>query len=154
MRKLRTLHIYGSTVLESDFCERCGADSFIIQGKLVCCGSLPPHESWKDLKIEIDTSNKRRKRPPWYQRQEILSEQNNCCFYCEDEFGTWRHVSGTPRIVQLQWDHVVPFSFNGNNYEFVAACRECNQAKGALHFSDALEAKQFLQLKMHERKTA
>lgn len=154
MKHLRTLHIYGSTVLESDFCKHCEMDSFIVEGRLVCCGAFPPHESWKNLKIEIDTSNKKRCRPPNWEQKLILRQQHNSCFYCEDEFHTWRYVEGKPRIVQLQWDHVVPFSYNGNNYEFVAACRECNQMKRALHFANAQEAKQYLQMKMYERKTA
>lgn len=154
MKRLRTLHIYGSTRLESDYCPDCQAHAFILGGKFSCCGKQCESDKWKDLIVEVDTSNKKRQHPGAQERKIILEDQENKCFYCGDEFGQWRHINGTPKMVRLQWDHVVPFSYNGNNHEFVAACAECNIAKRALHFSDAEEAKTYLRLKMHERKSS
>jgi len=149
----RTLHVYGSTLLHSEYCPDCQNDSFIVGGAFVCCGRKPPPKEWSRLKVEVDPSHKRRKQPGQAEKRSILREQNNCCYYCGDEFGSWRHIRGVPRRVNVEWDHVLPFSYNGNNAEFVAACHECNQSKNTRIFSDMEEAKQYLQLRMHEKKT-
>lgn len=152
--KSKTLHIYGNTVIPSQFCQACNQDSFVIHGKLACCGQKPEEIEKSRFRIETDKSGVRRKLPTAAARREILQAQENRCFYCGDEFGSWRKLEGKVLPVTLNWDHLIPYSFDRNNLEFVAACRECNHSKYSLVFSTLEEAKAYLSLRMHEKKTA
>lgn len=150
----RILHIYGHVVLESEWCPDCQQQAFIIAGVRTCCRHPATKRDYDGLKIEVDLVGKKRKRLSAFRKKCILDEQNNRCFYCEDEFNTWRTWEGKPRLVKLQWDHVVPFSYDGNSEEFVASCQECNQIKYAHHFADREAAKTYLKMKIYEKKTS
>lgn len=151
--KPTTLHIYGSTYIKSRYCENCQQSAFVLDNKMSCCGRSVPVPVADRYRVEVDTTNHKRQRVPKWLKDAILEEQGNKCFYCGDEFESWRKVDGQARCVKLQWDHLLPFSYNGNNANFVAACAECNQAKKARIFATVQEAKNFCRLKMHERKT-
>lgn len=153
MKKLRTLHIYGDTKIQSRYCPTCNQTAFVVERKLTCCGRPVESLDSERFKIEIDTINHRRRPVPAWLRAAILEEQKNRCFYCGDEFGSYRKLNGVVRQVRLEWDHVVPFSYNGNNADFVAACKQCNAAKHARMFSTMQEAKTFCRIKLNERKT-
>lgn len=150
-RQRRVLHVYGDTHLQSSFCQNCNRSAFVVSGKFSCCGAAAQADEWEEFQIEVDTSNKKRKTPSARQREEILEQQANCCFYCDAQFGTWRKIGGRYLEVCIHWDHAVPFSYDGNNREFVAACVECNLHKHARHFFDVQEARIYLQTKLYEK---
>lgn len=152
--KSKTLHIYGRTVIPSQFCKACNQEAFVIDGKFACCGQRPEEIEKVRFRIETDKIGAKRKRPTITTQRELLKAQNNRCFYCGDEFGSWRKLEGRLLPVVLNWDHLVPHCFDGNNHEFVAACRECNHTKYSVMFSSLEEAKTYLSLRIHEKKTA
>lgn len=69
----------------------------------------------------------RRHKPSRGLQAALLHQQKNRCAYCGWEFGTIRQG----RVVDLQWDHVIPFVFNGKNEMFVASCGACNRRKSS-----------------------
>lgn len=153
VKTIRRLHIYGSTVIPSQKCPSCGDRAFVIDGRMSCCDVRVYGQVGDEFKIEVDKVGARRGYPPAWRQREILLEQANRCFYCGDEFGTYRTLSGKNRVVKLSWDHVVPFSFDGNNRDYVAACSVCNGIKNNLHFADIETAKAHCSLKIHEKKS-
>lgn len=154
LKKRRTLHVYGHVILNSQYCNDCHQEAFVIQGRFACCGKRAKPEEEYRFKIEIDKVGARRKQPNRKAQQAMLLAQNNCCYYCGDEFGTYRRLCGTLKFVKIHWDHFVPFSYDGNNHSFVAACAECNMHKSALMFGDLEEARTYLKTKINEKKTA
>ena len=64
-----------------------------------------------------------RKMPGSFTQKRIIEEQTGRCGYC----------NGSLVDVVIQWDHFVPFAYTNTNDEdnWVASCRECNQAKGS-----------------------
>lgn len=150
--KLRTNHVYGNTVLPSDWCPRCQRQSLIVGGLFTCCNKAVEELPAEQVIFEVDKVGAKRRKPSKKWRDKCLAEQENKCFYCGDTFGTERRIQGEWKTVNLVWDHVVPFVFNHNNHLFVAACSLCNAMKSCLMFADLDEAKRVLQLKMHERK--
>jgi hypothetical protein len=154
MKVIQTLHIYGSVAITSQPCPCCKERSFVIDGVMSCCGVSPEAPQHQNFKIEVDKTLGKRKQPGRLEKRRLLEDQDNRCFYCEAEFGTFRVLNCKLRPVLIEWDHVVPFSYDGNNSEFVAACRECNRAKSGLHFASLYELRQHLQLKIHEKRTS
>lgn len=153
-KHIGTLHIYGRAFIQSQYCPKCKQDAFILDGRYSCCGKQAVIEEEYRYKIEVDKVGSRRRLPSKQARDEMLLAQNNCCYYCGDEFGSYRRLCGQERLVKIHWDHFVPFSYDGNNHEFVAACAECNQHKHAKMFGDLEQAREYLLLKINEKKTA
>ena len=141
---LRISHIYGETVIESLYCQECNQRAFVIRGKLTCCNRIVSKTEAGGIKIEVDTEGKRRKKPSRWIQGEILAEQKNCCYYCGEEFGSWFNRGGQIYRVSVNWDHVIPYCYNHNNYEFVASCRKCNNAKAGRVFNSLQEARQYV----------
>lgn len=82
-----------------------------------------------------------------------LEAQDWRCFYCERGFGAkvWR---GSNFIeLRVEWDHMVPYSFNQNNgaSNFVAACRVCNALKSDRMFQSVDAAKVYLNAAWKEK---
>lgn len=146
MKGLRISHIYGQTAIHSLFCDQCQQRSFIVSGCFSCCGRSVSRGHADKIKIEVDSVGFKRKRPPKWLRDAVLEEQHNKCLYCGREFGM-QCENGDFIHVKIHWDHVIPFSYNGNNYDFVAACPRCNIRKGARVFGSAAEVRAFLKEK-------
>lgn len=134
----RILLVYGSTCVQSEYCPKCNTLSWINKGKLKCCGMAVESRPSDDFKIMTQI---RIKRKAWPQQlvADLLAKQNGRCFYCGAEFGSWRIVHGKPEPVKMNIDHVVPFTYNGDNTEFVAACSRCNGHKASKYF-DSMDA--------------
>ena len=156
-KPLRTAHIYGSTVIPSAYCPDCDQHSFLLAKEhrgprcFSCCGKVAPTDFETRITVEVDGSVKKRQEPSRAEQRRILDKQRNRCLYCDAAFGAWRQIYGKPRRVLVAWDHVVPFSYDGNNDEFAAACSECNGAKHNLHFPTLDDARIHLQMKLHEK---
>lgn len=149
----RTLHIYGSTCLFSEYCDECHERAFVVDGRRTCCGGRAKGVGYLKFKVEVDKSNSKRRRPGQRIQVQLLHEQENRCFYCNAEFGTYRFINGELRPVLVAWDHTVPFCYDGNNLEFVASCGECNRHKGARMFFTLEETRKYLQKKLNEKNT-
>lgn len=147
----RILHVYGKTCMVSEFCEKCGTDSFIKDGQFSCCGAPCKDKREPDSVVfEVDSGNCKRKRPPQAQCDEILKMQNYRCYYCGAIFGTFRLHKKQLRIVDIQFDHLIPFSYSRENDVFVAACGVCNRHKSNKIFDSLVEAQKYLMLKVSE----
>jgi|SRR6185369_17278754 len=137
-----THHLYSGVVLKSMFCNRCKRESFIIEGKLKCCGAWA--EPWTKQILKLESCRARRKRPGAEKAREILSNQGNKCLYCLAEFGSYRTINGKFECVQLHWDHYIPFDFLETNQEFVAACSRCNAIKSDKIFGTLFALRKFI----------
>jgi len=127
------LCLYGNVGLVRGFCPNCQSEAIILDNKYTCC-DFPIETNPEKVKRMIEPISMR-KIPPIAERREILKLQNNCCFYCGNEFDSfvWRIRKEKQKIikVKLSWDHLIPFKFSQNNfaYNFAAACRTCNSIK-------------------------
>lgn len=74
-----------------------------------------------------------RKKPNTALKKELLRQYRNRCAYCGEQFGSLRVVNQHWETVNLQWDHLVPFSFSFRNDQFVPACGRCNSKKSNRH---------------------
>ena len=81
----------------------------------------------------LSTHCKRRQPSPTMQA-ELLRRQKNQCAYCGSVFGSVIQRGTRQEVVELNWDHVVPFAYSGKNDIFVAACGRCNRKKGSKMF--------------------
>ena len=138
------LKLYGNVALESAFCSDCRSWSFVFKGKLACCDRpivAEPHRIKREVEPEF-----RRRLPSAAEREEILNQQNHQCIYCECTFGMQFLRNGRKRILRVEWDHALPFSYSQNNNanNFVAACQVCNRLKHDFIFSSLDEARVYL----------
>lgn len=137
--------LYGSVRIPRGPCPLCGETSLVIKGKSACCGAevedLP--SAYKRMS---ETSGIRR-LPPLRLRRAVIEAQGGRCFYCERHFGSSVVRRGRLILLRLEWDHKVPFSFDGNNSpaNFVASCHVCNAIKNDRCFQTIEEARSFLQ---------
>src|SRR5438128_1813111 len=113
-------HVYGQVLIQSIKCPWCKLRAFVIQGRMSCCKHPIGQMAAGGFVVEVDAMGFNRRRPNKSEQRRILGEQDNRCLYCGDEFGAWRTLNGKPSSVRICWDHWVPYSFDGNNKEFVA----------------------------------
>lgn len=114
---------YGAVAIQRAFCPVCREWTLVVDAKTSCCGtrleteeSLPQHRQTE--------ARSARRQPSKRDQALILAAQDYKCYYCEAPFDDTTLVT---------WDHVVPFSYSGNNHRdnFVAACQFCNSKKSA-----------------------
>lgn len=113
---------YGAVAIQRAFCPICRNWTLVVDGRTSCCGTRL--ETQEDLPQHRQTeTGGKRKRPTARDQSLILAAQEFKCYYCEAEFNE--------TDTQLTWDHVVPFSYSGDNRRdnFVAACQFCNSKK-------------------------
>ena len=113
---------YGAVAMQRAFCPICHNWTLVVDGRTSCCGTRL--ETQEELPQHRETEARSGRRLPSHRDQAlILSAQGNKCYYCEAEFDETDN--------RVTWDHVVPFSYSGNNHRdnFVAACKFCNAKK-------------------------
>ena len=90
-------------------------------------------------------SGKRRPPPLWARRLQ-LAKQENRCFYCDWEFGSWVAKRSRPVRLRVVWDHWVPYAYLQANpaLNFVAACQLCNGLKRSDMFESVEEARRII----------
>jgi len=137
--------IYGNVVLAKERCWECQAHAFVLDGCLACCGK-PARQIADTTKREISPEFRRR-RPPRKKRDEQLERQNGLCAYCDRVLGSYVFRGGCPKKLEIEWDHVVPFSYsqNNKNTNFVAACCVCNHLKSSTMYPNMEAARSDLQ---------
>lgn len=146
VKNIKGLHYayYGSLEMQKAYCSVCESSAFVIDGKLLCCDSKPISVS---NKIEIVVEAKgRRKRLSKKRKEKILQDQNNCCLYCQNEFGIFYRYKNKVRITKLEFDHMMPFSYNANSSDDnrIASCNICNSIKGSNIFNTIEEIRNFI----------
>ena len=134
------LALYGNIAIPRCYCFKCRAWSLVIDGRTQCCNDLIA-ENPRRQKRMVEPKNKR-KLPSLTERGEILKNQDNRCLYCGKRFGDIVFKDSKPKILRLEWDHALCFSYSQNNKfdNFVAACQICNRLKGNLVFDDLADA--------------
>jgi len=130
--------------MEREYCVHCRQQTFILDGKLACCGT--PTEFDSNRTKRVSEAQDRRKGPNAEERRVILELQGNRCLYCELLFGAPVERRNRLLFLKVNWDHFVPFSYTQNNYayNFVAACQICNGIKSNLMFKTLEEARVYI----------
>ena len=146
-----TLAIYGNVTLQRGFCESCQTYAIVRNGRLQCCGTS--YDKAPKKFERMSSPDAIRKSPPKKEKDQILRDQDNCCFYCGVRFGSIRIRNGKPFIVKINWDHKLPFAYSQNNCtsNFVAACHICNEIKSSLIFQTVEEAQLYLKAKRNQK---
>jgi len=133
---------FGGTFLFRSWCEDCKRKSLVTSSMdLCCCGNkistpsnfLQYRESGAEVSRSFISNDTRR---------DLLDWQDNTCIYCGSFIDTSCHV-----------DHFVPWSYSGDNhqYNFFAACPECNHIKSDKIFDSVDGARSFI-VKQRERR--
>lgn len=139
-----TISLYGNIKIERGVCPECKSTAFIKHGKYQCCGCQTAERPAKyHREMEAPTG---RKLPPKADRDAILEQQDNRCFYCGVRFGGFRTRHGRLITIKLAWDHQLPYSLTYNNQasNFVAACSVCNGIKSDKVFQEVSEAQIYI----------
>lgn len=142
--------MYGGVTMKRGYCEDCDGFAFIIDGRLNCCGKSFEKEAKKikrmcapDYKRYLSVKAKR----------EILKSQDYRCAYCWKEIGTYVRRHGELVLLQVNYDHQVPFAYVSETKErnIVAACHVCNGLKSDFIFQSFDDARLFLIEKRSEK---
>lgn len=138
--KKHVMAVYGSVSLERGYCKDCGQMAIIKNGLLQCCDS--PAEGLPNKFERMSEPFFGRRTPTKSEKDRILNNQENKCFYCGVTFGSMRFRNGSPFTVKIEWDHQLPFIYSQNNRaeNFVAACVVCNRIKSSHVFQTVEEA--------------
>lgn len=147
MKKYNTrmsVALYGNVSIPRGYCKDCEGMSFIRNGRFACCGELVEGAPGKFERMSEPLFG--RKTPPKREKDRILREQNDRCFYCGVLLGSRRYRNGLPFLVKVNWDHQLPFAFSQNNKteNFVAACHVCNGIKSSHLFQTVEEAQVYI----------
>ena len=144
--------LYGAQQLVKQYCSKCSAYSFVLDGKLKCCGKHTISQP-TNYKRESDLSAGRRHLSKVEQNR-LLNQQEFKCFYCNRDFNSLVFRKGNAIRLQTEFDHLVPHSYSYNNLSsnFVAACHICNGLKSSLVFDTLEQAQVYLQNKWVEKK--
>ena len=145
------LGLYGAVKIERYYCPECKVKTFVIDGKMACCGEILKVKAEKTKRMSLALA--KRKLPPLKIRQEMLEIFNYSCAYCDRRFGTSVVLAGKERKIVLNWDHVVPYSYIKDNREinYLPSCRVCNKFKGCIIFKSIEEVIVFVQAKWEEK---
>ena len=131
---------YGNIILERGYCTSCKDTAIILKNILQCCNKAVVDDN-KSKPLYLATSARlHRKKPNSKQRLHILTIQENKCKYCNHLFGSYVFKNNKVIVLQVVWDHHIPYSYGANNNteNFVAACQICNGFKSNKIF-DSLE---------------
>ena len=146
-RRKKHLAFYGNVVLPRVWCEDCRQMSLVVQGKRSCCGqkSYGPTKGRK----RMSHPPQRRRQPSKKIQEKLLAQWEDACAYCCRPFGSEVLMYGKLRLVNLHWDHCVPFSFTQNNQSnnYLPACQWCNLWKTDMQFNNLEEAQVYVTTK-------
>lgn len=148
----KILNIYGTSLIPSDYCERCKQESFIVDGRFNCCRKV--YVSEEDYsRIMIHACGKKHRGPVSAKKKlALLKKQKGRCFYCGSMFGQFRIRNGKFESVNLEFDHVIPFSYGGEEWDLVACCGPCNRHKSDKMFDTVEDLKNYLRT-IHEKES-
>lgn len=113
---------YGAVAMQRAFCPVCKNWTLVVDGRTSCCSTRLETQETLPQHREAEARSKR-KGLSQRDQQLVLDAQENKCYYCGATFDG--------EDTKITWDHVVPFSYSGNNHRdnIVAACQICNGVK-------------------------
>jgi 5-methylcytosine-specific restriction endonuclease McrA len=125
--------------------------SFVRDSKFVCCGSECNEQPTEEFRIT--EGDAKRKYLSTINRKLILKSQDYRCIYCEKAFGSIVERKGEKIILQVAFDHAIPFAYSRSSREesFVAACHICNAIKHSFIFRSIEDAQLALKLRREQK---
>lgn len=136
---------YGTIKVIKAKCPDCNEVAFVSSKfTFLCCGRKYEHEP---IVVEQEASCKDdRKKPKKGAQSRILNRQKNRCVYCDRRFGEQVRYYGEYKVVQLHWDHFIPYSYTQScrDENFVAACNFCNLWKSNKIFKTIDDARDYV----------
>lgn len=144
--KKQFIALYGNQKILKAYCEKCETFAFVIDNRLQCCDRKISRKNPKFYKREtppLANRNAMKKRD----RDKQIRIQDNRCFYCDRIFGSYAFKKGKKILLEIVWDHFIPYSYieNNSSVNFVASCQICNHLKSDLCFQTTEEAKIYIQ---------
>jgi len=149
--KASYIGLYGNINLTKEWCNKCDSYSFVISGKLVCCGA---HQTQLPQLYKRESIPEQRRKTISAKEKKIqLEKQDYRCFYCGKNLGSLVFRKSKPVKLKTEWDHMIPYSLTQNNEptNFVAACHICNRLKSSSVFQTVDEAKIYLLSRWEEK---
>lgn len=139
--------LYGHVGMVRGFCRSCDSFAFVIDGRVRCCGEKFVDEP-NHFRRMTQVPDVRRWVPVEVRRRK-LEEQEGRCFYCFQRLKSRVSVGGYRVFLRLEWDHMVPFSFDRNDDEanLAAVCHKCNNWKSNLVFNSIEEIRIYVEEK-------
>src|SRR5579883_3195977 len=113
-KKRDYIGLYGNVGIPKAWCEECQANSFVIDGELVCCGT-PIELLPERYQRECEPEQRRRTLSPKDKERQLI-EQDYKCFYCERTFGSTVFRRGRAIKLKIHYDHMIPYSLCQNNH--------------------------------------
>lgn len=126
--------VYSGITLYYGICQECGERAIICSDNTSSCCSAPIVALEEGVIKKETQIGERRKQPSKKRKLQLLSIQNNCCYWCGREFGSYVLTpTGRVSILKPCWDHYIPYVFTGSSVDtdFVASCCRCNLHKSA-----------------------
>ncbi len=131
MKKVKARQ-FGKTLIQRGICSCCGEPSFICKDMTSSCCSAPvrPYKKGR-LVFECGHTMDRKPLSP-KEKKRILELQDNKCYWCDKDFGTWvASPSGFVKQLTPVYDHYIPYWYTHSSHpdSFVASCNNCNSYK-------------------------
>lgn len=123
--------VYGTVKVKRIRCQRCKCWTIIAKDGLKLCCNEKSEEEVTSFRGMIEAYQKR-KPMPRKAKLRMLEKFNHSCCYCERVFGTYVNIKNKVKLIRVNWDHKIPFSYSYNNQEenYLPACSFCNAWKG------------------------
>lgn len=134
--------LYGNVALHHGFCAKCDSPAFAADD--LCCVECGTRLELDRRVKRVSAARYKRRKPSAGRQEEILTEQNNRCYWCRGAFGSALiSPRGLVRTLKAAWDHFIPYSYTGScaDLEFVASCQVCNGIKSASMFDTEEECR-------------
>lgn len=132
--------LYGSAYLLKALCPSCNIESFLIDGKLVCCGGIFIENEIKVLKRESQAESTRLSNNL---KKTVLDLQDHRCYLCGCSLNEslWYRRKNKWFRLKTEFDHFIPKIFSATNHieNIYAMCSLCNRIKSTKMF-DTKEA--------------
>lgn len=138
--------VYGNVTLFRGTCPDCKGTAIILEGLYQCCDK-PVEVKPKEF-LRLSESIGKRHKPNKKTKEYLLAIQGNACLYCEKSFNSFTYRNYKPVKLKLNWDHLIPYSYNQNNWHenWCAACHICNGIKSNKMFETIEECRNYINM--------
>lgn len=136
---------FGGVALYKTICPYCEKTNLFEKLTVVCRCSL--EYTMKVGKTKSISSGVKRKTIGKELKRKLIKKQNNRCYWCDIEFGTY-YIKNENKICRLDpvGDHIIPYSFSETNVDdnFVISCNRCNSYKHSKMFAADEDCRDYL----------